>query len=130
MKYLKIVGGSIIVLVAVLFSSILCEEYSYYSENYDIKTYDDHLIYCLKIEKCTVENTNHISLCSISYRFIDIKIHEFKKNIKIESKYRPICYKSNLDGKDMIKNAPSFLSHLHFATSDQNADRGCKNKYL
>jgi len=107
-----------------------CHE-SYYPNDYcDSDTIETSLLNCIKIERCTVENTNHVPFHSISYRFIDLKKHDIPKKIKKESKYKPICNKLNLDGKEMMKNAPYFLSHLHFATSEPNADRGCKNKFI
>ena len=103
---------------------------SYPNDYCDSDTIETSLLKCIKIEQCIAENTNHVPLHSISYRFFDIKKQDFKKNIKKESKYKPICYKSNLDGKEQRKNTPCFLSHLHFATADPNADRGSKNNFI
>jgi len=131
MKSLIVAVGSIIVFVAVLLCNNHYKENSYYSEYSGLKTYyNAYLIDCIKIISSKIESPEESPLHRISFKFIDLKKHEFKKNIKKEFKYKPICYKSYLDGKEMMKNAPSFLSHLHFATSDPNADRGTKNKFI
>ena len=131
MKSLVVAVGSIIVFAAVLLCNNHYEVYSCQYEHSDLKTYyHDYLTDCIKIISCKIESAEESQLYKISFKFIGQKKHDFKKNIKREFKYKPICNKSNLDGKEMMKNAPSFLSHLHFATSDPNADRGCKNKII
>ena len=131
MKSLVVAVGSIIVFAAVLLCNNHYEVYSCQYEHSDLKTYyHDYLTDCIKIISSKIEITVKSPFYSISYNFIDLKKYEFKKKIKKEFKYKPICNKSNLDGKEMMKNAACFLSHLHFATSDPNADRGTKNKFI
>ena len=146
MKNLLVVFVSIIVFVAVLLCSNRYVEYSCHFEYSDLKSYDNYLTDCIKINSGKIESSEESPLHRISYNFIDLlslrgtkqssqfysdktKKLEFI-NIKKEFKYKPICNKTNSDSKEQVKNAPSFLSHLHFATSDPNADRGCKNKIL
>jgi len=131
MKSLVVAVGSIVVFVAVLLCNNHYEEYSYYSEYSGLKTYyDDYPTDCIKLEVSSVNSTEESPFFSLSIIFIDIKKHEFKRYIKKEIKYKPICNKSNSDSKEQVKNAPIFLPHLHFATSDPNADRGTKNKFI
>ena len=131
MKSLVVAVGYIIVFIAVLLCYNDYEEYSSHSEYSILKTYyDDYLRDCIKLEVSSANSTEESPFYNISYNFIDIKKHEFKKNLKKEFKYKPFCNKSNSDSKEQAKNAPCFLSHLHFATSDPNADRGCKNKFI
>jgi len=146
MKSLEVAVVSIIVFIAVLLCSNRYEEYSCHYEYSDLKSYDNYLTDCIKEISSKIESSEESPFYCISYNFIDIlslrgtkqssqfysdktKKFEFIK-IKKEFKYKPICNKSNSDSKEMMKNAPSFLSHLHFATTDPNADRGCKNKIL
>jgi len=130
MKSLVVAVGFVVVLVAVLVCYNDYEKYLWRYEYSGLNTFDNYLTDCIKIISDKIESSEESPFFRISYNFIDIKKHEFKKNIKKEFKYKPICDKSYLDGKEMMKNAPCFLSHLHFATSDPNADRGCKNKFI
>jgi len=131
MKSLIVAFGSIIVLVVVLLCYNDYEEYSSHSEYSSLKTdYDDYLTDYIKIINNKIVSPEEFPFYSISHKFIDKKKHNFKKNIKRDIKYKPICNKQSSDCKEQVKNAPSFLSHLHFATSDPNADRGTKNKIL
>ena len=118
MKYFAVFLGSIIVFVVILFYYNQYDEYSYYGEYSDAKAYDDYLIDYIQIVNSKIENTDESPFSNLSNNFIDIKKHEFKKNIKKEFKHKPICNKPNLDSKEMMQNAPCFLSHLHFATPD------------
>ena len=128
-RYLIVILAiSAILAVFVLYNPCLISSYTV--DYYDSNSFNTFFLNCIKILNSKTESNEESTLCSISYRFINLKKHEVPKVIKKESKYRPICYKSNLDGRALIKNTPCFLSHIHFATSDQNADRGCKNKYL
>jgi len=53
-----------------------------------------------------------------------------KEKIKKEHTKSTIQNKLLCDNKVNKSNTPCFLSHFHFATTDPNADRGCKNKFI
>ena len=55
----------------------------------------------------------------------DKKIKTIKDNTKQTIQNKLLC-----DNKVNKSNTPCFLSHFHFATTDPNADRGCKNKFI
>jgi len=55
----------------------------------------------------------------------DKKIKTIKEYTKSTIQNKLFC-----DNKVNKSNTPCFLSHFHFATTDPNADRGCKNKFI
>ena len=90
---------------------------------------------------CHIKNYNNTSYCISSHsdendviiKFKDKKEKQkigYKKFIKKEYTKSAITNKTKIKNKVNHTKTPYFLSHFHFATADQNADRGCKNKFI
>jgi len=92
------------------------------------------LIECLNHYNIQINTEqNHLAKKSTHIIFVDKKEKQkkdYKNTTKKEHIKTTFLNKICLHSKVNELNHPCFLSHFHFATTNPNADRGCKNKFI